>query len=68
MKYGQKIHIIPSVALAEMRLQELVGKEATVIEVVKNPDGTIRGCWAELNGFRYEGEQEWFISSSSFVE
>ena len=68
MQYGQKITIIPSVALSEMKLQELAGKEATVIEVVERPDGTIRGCWVELNGFRYEGEQEWFIPFSSFVE
>ena len=68
MQYGQKIKIIPSVALQEMRLQELVGKEATVIEVVKNSDNTIRGCWVELNGFRYQGEQEWFLPFRSFVE
>ena len=63
-----KITIIPSVALEEMGLMELIGRSATIVEILEHPDGTIRGCWAVLDGEPYQGEEEWFIPFSSFVE
>lgn len=68
MKNGQRIHIIPSVALTEMKLEGLIGRSAKVSEILERPDGTIRGCWAVLEGSPYEGEQEWYLPFSSFVE
>lgn len=66
MKEGQKIYIIHSVALSEMHLDGLVGRHANIIEILKHPDGSIRGCWACLDGEPYDGEQEWYIPFSSF--
>lgn len=68
MKNGQRIHIIPSVALTEMKLEGLIGRSAKVSEILERPDGSIRGCWAVLEGSPYEGEQEWYLPFSSFVE
>lgn len=68
MKNGQRIHIIPSVALTEMRLEGLIGRSAKVSEILERPDGSIKGCWAVLEGSPYEGEQEWYLPFSSFVE
>lgn len=68
MKNGQRIYIIPSVALTEMRLEGLIGRSAKVSEILERPDGSIKGCWAVLEGSPYEGEQEWYLPFSSFVE
>lgn len=68
MKNGQRIHIIPSVALTEMRLEGLIGRSAKVSEILERPDESIKGCWAVLEGSPYEGEQEWYLPFSSFVE
>ena len=68
MKNGQRIHIIPSVALTEMKLEGLIGRSAKVSEILERPDGSVRGCWAVLEGSPYEGEQEWYLPFSSFVE
>lgn len=68
MKRGQKICISPSVALTELRLEELVGRYATVIEVIEHPNGTTKGCWVLLDGSLYEGEQEWYIPYISIIE
>lgn len=68
MKNGQKISIIPSVALTEMGLDRLIGRNARISEILERPDGTVRGCWAVLEGEPYEGEQEWYLPFSSFIE
>jgi hypothetical protein len=51
-----------------MRLEGLIGRSAKVSEILERPDGSIKGCWAVLEGSPYEGEQEWYLPFSSFVE
>ena len=51
-----------------MGLQELIYSKAIITEVVERKDGTVRGCWVELEGLRFEGEQEWYIPFDSIVE
>lgn len=40
----KEIVIIPSFALSEMKLDALVGRRANIVEVLKDHNGTIRGC------------------------
>lgn len=68
MRLGQKICIIPSIALTELRLDKLAGKSATITEIKESPNGNIAGCWVVLDGSLHEGEQEWYIPFSSLVE
>lgn len=63
MKPGDKIIVLPSCALAEMRLKPLVGLTATIVEVKGNLSH-IRGCWVKLPN-KYLGEQEWYIPYNS---
>lgn len=63
MKAGETIMILPSWALTEMRLEQLVGKEAKILEVVGRFDN-IKGCWVELPE-SYLDEVEWFIPYNS---
>ena len=63
----KEIVIIPSFALHEMKLDDLVGRRANVVEILKSHDGTIRGCWASLIGEPYMDQKEWFIPYSSFI-
>ena len=63
----KEIVIIPSFALHEMKLDDLVGRRANVVEILKSHDDTIRGCWASLIGEPYMEQKEWFIPYSSFI-
>lgn len=63
----KEIVIIPSFALSEMKLDALVGRMANIVEVLKDHNGTIRGCWASLIGEPYMEKKEWFIPYSSFI-
>lgn len=63
MKPGDKIIVLPSYALTEMRLESLAGLTATIVEV-NEISGNIRGCWVNLPG-KYLGEQEWYIPYNS---
>lgn len=63
----KEIVIIPSFALSEMKLDNLVGRKANVVEILKSHDGSIRGCWASLIGEPYMEQKEWFIPYSSFI-
>lgn len=68
MKYGQKIHIIPSVELTELKLDKLAGRLATISEINISSNGHVKGCWVMLEGSSYDGEQEWYIPFSSIIE
>lgn len=63
MKPGNSILIIPSIALSEMRLDDLVGVQATIVEMRTKGDNII-GCWVAIR-HKYLGETEWFIPYSS---
>lgn len=63
MKPGEYILIIPSIALNELKLEELVGLTARIVEVNGDYDN-IRGCWVELP-IKYLGEREWYIPYNS---
>lgn len=63
MKPGDKIIVLPSYALTEMRLEPLAGLTATIVEV-NEISGNIQGCWVNLPG-KYLGEQEWYIPYNS---
>lgn len=59
MKEGDTILIMPSCALKEMHMEQLVGTRATITNVVTNND-TIRGCWVRLPR-PFLNEEEWYI-------
>lgn len=59
MKEGDTILIIPSCALQEMRMEQLVGTRATVTKIVMNND-ILRGCWVRLP-YPFMNEEEWYI-------
>jgi len=63
MKSGDKITILPSSALLEMKLEKLVGLTATIIEI-NGSFNDIKGCWVELQR-KYLGEREWYIPYNS---
>lgn len=63
MKPGDKILILPSLALSKLKLEVLVGLTATIIEV-NVISGSIKGCWVMLTG-EYLGEREWYIPYNS---
>lgn len=63
MQPGDTILILPSYALTMMRLEDLVGREATVVKVVYHQD-RILGCWAQFSS-RYLEESEWFVPYNS---
>lgn len=63
MKPGNTILIIPSIALSNIRLDDLVGLGATIVEVCTKGDVVI-GCWADIH-HEYLGETEWFIPYNS---
>lgn len=65
MKKDDIVTIIPSVTLTETRLEDLIGREGTIVELCYRKDGTIRGAWISLIGDPYLDEQEWYIPSNS---
>lgn len=66
MKTGDKITIIPSIALEELRLKDLAGQHATLVEEDLLPKHI--GWWVSLDEGEYLGEREWFIPLSSIVQ
>jgi hypothetical protein len=68
VKAGNLITIIPSIALTNMRLNDLVKKTAKIIEIKRSGNGTVLGCWVSLVGDLFQGEQEWYIPYSSISE
>lgn len=68
MKLEQTITIIPSVTLEECRLPDLAGRQGKVCEINYAKDGSVKGCWVELEGEPYLDEQEWYIPMNSIVE
>ena len=65
MKPGESILILPSVALQEMKMEQLAGMKAQVIEIVES-NNVIKGCWVKLP-VPYLGGYEWFIPYNSFT-
>lgn len=65
MKAGQTITIIPSNTLQELRLNDLVGRKAVLVEKDRRPKRL--GWWVALVGAPYLEEQEWFIPSNSIM-
>lgn len=65
MKAGQKVTIIPSIALDQLRLTDLVGREVRLLEEDLFPKHL--GWWVELDE-EYLNEKEWFIPISSISE
>ena len=65
MKINDIVTIIPSITLTETRLEDLIGREGTIVELCYRKDGTIRGAWISLIGDPYLDEQEWYIPSDS---
>lgn len=63
MKPGDRIIILPSQSLIELKLEALVGYSATIIEV-NGPFDHIKGCWVKLPE-KYLGEREWYIPYNS---
>lgn len=59
MQPGDTIQILPSYALMDLHLEELVGIRAEVVEV-KYKNGQVYGCWVQLPD-PYLEEYEWFI-------
>lgn len=59
MKEGDTILILPSCALKEMHMEQLVGTRAVITNVVNN-NNTIRGCWVRLP-HPFLNEEEWYI-------
>ena len=67
MNINDKVTIIPSVTLKETKLEDLIGREGTIVELCYRKDGSVRGAWIELEGEPYLDEQEWFIPENSFT-
>lgn len=63
MKSGDKILILPSQSLIDLRLEALAGLSATIVEVNGTFDH-IKGCWVTLP-VTYLGEREWYIPYNS---
>lgn len=67
MQIGNTITILPSFTLTSLRLDDLIGKQAVVVEIrcCKNKKREkIYGCWVKLSS-PYMEEEEWFIPYSS---
>ena len=62
------VTIAASNELAEMKLNDLIGREGSVVKALYCKDGhTIRGAWVELLGEPYMNEKEWYIPRESIV-
>lgn len=61
-----KVKIISSPELCEMRLEDLIGRCGKIVEpLYDRTTGVIRGAWIELDGEPYLQEQEWYIPITS---
>ncbi len=63
MKPGDKILILPSIALTNLKLDVLAGLTATIVEI-NGSCNHIKGCWVKLP-VAYLGEYEWYIPYNS---
>ncbi len=63
MKPGDKIMILPSQSLIDLRLEALAGLTATIVKVNGSFDH-IKGGWVALPR-EYLGEREWYIPYNS---
>lgn len=63
MKQGDTILIIPSQSLIDLKLEELAGYAATVVQINSTADN-IKGCWVKLP-IPYMEEYEWYIPYNS---
>jgi len=68
MKTNDKITIIPSIALSEMRMDRLVGRRGKVTKIIYKKDRRVYGCWVLLDGAPFLDNHEWFIPFDSFTE
>ncbi len=68
MKVGTIIDIIYSKELSRLRLDDLVGRRGTIVEIQHTHDGMVYGCWVSLIGEPYQDEHEWFIPNSAIGE
>lgn len=64
MKIGTVINIKPSEALSLMRLNKLIGKEATIIQDLTSIGRLNKGYMVELTE-PYMEEVDWFIPQES---
>lgn len=61
-----KVTIISSAELSEMKLEDLAGRRGNIVEsIYDKTTGVIRGAWVALDGEPYLQEQEWFIPITS---
>lgn len=61
-----KVTIISSDELSEMKLEDLAGRRGNIVEpIYDKTTGVIRGAWVEFDGEPYLQEQEWFIPITS---
>ena len=65
MNINDKVTIIPSVTLTEIKLEDLIGREGNIVELCYRKDGGIRGAWVILIGAPYLNEQEWYVPVDS---
>lgn len=63
---NNRVTILPSYALAKLKLNALAGKSGEIIETVCSSNGTVSGCWIWLDK-SYMEEKEWFIPSDSLA-
>lgn len=58
-----KVQIIPSLELQRLRLTDLVGRTAAIVEPIK----TSNGCWVRLDGTPYLDWSDWYIPYESLM-
>lgn len=67
IKQGSTVTIKPSDALSIMRLDYLIGKEATIIQDLTSIKRSNKGYMVELTE-PFMDENEWFIPMESIVD
>lgn len=65
IKAGDSVRINPSQALDEMRLTEIAGRKALVLETLTSPTRKNKGYMVKLSYGEYLGEKIWFIPAES---
>ena len=68
MKATELVTIVPSTTLHEVKLDDLIGRQGKIVELIYGKDGTIGGAWVLLSGEPYLGESEWFIPINSLIQ
>ncbi len=67
MNIGDIVTVCDSDELKELKLSDLVGVSAKIVEAVKNSEAKIMGYWVELIGEAYLDEVEWYIPLCSIA-